>query len=109
MCLDFVHYGFDKEKINEREIINSVCTCLNFLCPFVFTLYYFKHGGYVELVFSVQNVSREWKEKFSRISRWYTLASVCLWGLLHNILNSRGGEKGSQRIFARSDVHEIEY
>ena len=81
MCLDFVHYGFDKAKIHERDIINSVCTCLNFLSPFVFTLYYFKHGRYVELVFSVQDVSQDWKEKLNRISRWYTLASVCLWGL----------------------------
>ena len=81
MCLDFVHYGFDKQKIHVRELINSVCTCLNFLCPFVFTLYYFKHGRYAELVFSVQNVSQEWKEKLKRISQWYTLASINLWGL----------------------------
>ncbi|XP_078342096.1 uncharacterized protein LOC144627945 [Oculina patagonica] len=81
MCLDFVHYGFDKEKINEQEIINSVCTCLDFLCPFMFTLYYFNRGQYVELVFSVQNVSNEWKQKLNRISRWYTVMSVFLWGL----------------------------
>jgi len=81
MCLDFVHYGFDKSKIHFREIINSVGTCLVFLCPFMFTLYYFKRGQYVELVFSVQNVSHEWKQKLSRISRRYTFMSVILWGL----------------------------
>ncbi|XP_078342092.1 uncharacterized protein LOC144627940 [Oculina patagonica] len=81
MCLDFVHYGFDKEKMRVREIINSVCTCLDFLCPFVFTLYYFNRGQYVELVFSVQNVSHEWKRKLNQISRWYTFMSVLLWGL----------------------------
>ncbi|XP_078358725.1 uncharacterized protein LOC144643383 [Oculina patagonica] len=81
MCLDFVHYGFDKKKIHVREIINSVCTSLDFLCPFVFTLYYFNRGQYVALVFSVQNVSNEWKQKLNRISRWYTVLSVFLWGL----------------------------
>ena len=81
MCLDFVHYGFDTSKIHFREIINSVGTCLVFLCPFMFTIYYFKHGQYVELVFSVQNVSHQWKQKLSRISRWYTFMSVILWGL----------------------------
>ena len=79
MCLDFVHYGFDKSKIHVREIINSVGTCLVFLCPFMFTLYYFKRGHYVELVFNVQNVSHVWKEKLNRISRWYTFMSVILW------------------------------
>ena len=81
MCLDFVHYGFEKEKIHVREIMNSVCTCLNLLCPFMFTSYYFHRGQYVELVFSVQNVSQEWKHKLNRISRWYTFVSVILWGL----------------------------
>ena len=81
MCLDFVHYGFEKEKIHVREIMNSVCTCLNLLCPFMFTLYYFSRGQYVELVFSVQNVSHEWKQKLNRISIWYTVMSVFLWGL----------------------------
>ena len=81
MCLDFVHYGFHTSKIHFREIINSVGTCLVFLCPFTFTIYYFKHGQYVELVFSVQNVSHQWKQKLSRISRWYTFMSVILWGL----------------------------
>ena len=79
MCLDFVHYGFDKSKIHVREIINSVATCLVFLCPFMFTLYYFKRGHYVELVFSVQNVSHVWKQRLNRISRWYTFMSVILW------------------------------
>jgi len=81
MCLDFIHYGFDKSNIHVTEIINSVGTCFVFLCPFMFTLYYFKRGQYVELVFSVQNVSHEWKQKLSRISRWYTFMSVILWGL----------------------------
>ena len=78
MCLDFVH---DTGKIRFREIMNSFCTCLVFLCPFVFTVYYFNRGQFVQLVFSVQNVSNEWHLKLSRIARWYTLMSVCLWGL----------------------------
>ena len=81
MCLDFVHYGFAKEKIHVREVLNSVCTCLDFLCPFMFTLYYFSRGQYVELVFSVQNVSHEWKQKLNRISIWYTVMSLFLWTL----------------------------
>ena len=78
MCLDFVHYT---GEIHFREIMNSFCTCLVFLCPFVFTVYYFNRGQFVQLVFSVQNVSNEWHQKLSRIARWYTLMSVCLWGL----------------------------
>ena len=81
MCLDFVHYGFGKNMIHVREIMNSVCTCLVFLCPFMFTVYYFNRGQFVELVFSVQNVSHEWHRKLIRIARWYTFMSVCLWGL----------------------------
>ena len=81
MCLDFVHYGFDKNKIHFREIINSVGTCLVFLCPFMFTVYYFKCGQYFELISSVQNVSHKWEQKLTRISRWYTFMSVILWVL----------------------------
>lgn len=79
MCLDFVHYGFQKDKIHVREIMNSACTCLVFLCPYVFTVYYFNQGQFVQLVFSVQCISDDWHRKLSRISRWYTLMSVCLW------------------------------
>ena len=81
MCLDFVHYGLNKDSIHVREIMNSVCTCLVFLCPFMFTVYYFHRGQFVELVFSVQNVSDEWHRKLIRIARLYTFMSVCLWGL----------------------------
>ena len=81
MCLDFVHHGFHKEKIRLGAIMNSVPTCLNLLCPFIFTVYYFNRGQFVELVFRVQNVSDEWRCKLSRIARWYTFMSVCLWGL----------------------------
>ena len=81
MCLDFVHYGFKEEKVRFGEILNSIPTCLNLLCPFMFTVYYFNRGQFVELVFSVQNVSHEWHRKLIRIARWYTFMSVCLWGL----------------------------
>ena len=81
MGLDFVHYGFDKDKIRLGEIMNSVPTCLNLLCPFIFTVYYFKTGQFVEIVFSVQNVSNERHQKLSRVARWYTLMSFCLWVL----------------------------
>lgn len=81
MCLDFIHYGFKKETIHVGEIMNSVPTCLNLLCPFMFTLYYFNRGQFVELVYSVQNVSYEWRQKLRRIARWYTLMSVSLWVL----------------------------
>ena len=81
MCLDFVHYGFNKDKMHVRESMNSVCTCLVFLSPFAFTVNYFNRGQFVELVFSVQNVSDEWHRKLSIIARWYTFMSVCLWGI----------------------------
>ena len=81
MCIDFVHYGFDKDKIRQGEIMNSIPTCLNLLCPFVFTLYYFNRGQFVELVLSVQNVSNEWHQKVNQVAKWYTLMSACLWGL----------------------------
>lgn len=81
MCLDFVHYGFDTKRIHFREVLNSVCTCIDFLCPFLFTLCYFNRGRFVELVFKVQNVSQWWKQKLRRISLWYTLTSVILWVL----------------------------
>ena len=81
MCLDFVHYGFEKDKIRLGEIMNSVPTCLNLLCPFIFTVYYFNRGQFVEVVFSVQNISNEQHQKLSRVARWYTLMSVCLWVL----------------------------
>lgn len=81
MCLDFVHYGLKKGNVHFRGFMNSFCTCLVFLCPFVFTVYYFNRGHFVEIVFSVQNISSEWHQKLSRIARWYTLTSCCLWGL----------------------------
>ena len=81
MCLDFVHYGFEKNKIHSREIMNSVCSCLVYLCPFVFTTYYLSKGQFAELIFSVQNVSQEWYQKISRIAKAYTFISLCLWGL----------------------------
>ena len=81
MCLDFVHYGFEKNKIHSREIMNSVCSCLVYLCPFIFTAYYLSKGQFAELIFSVQNVSQEWYQKISCIAKAYTLTSLCLWGL----------------------------
>ena len=81
MCLDLVHHGFLIKKINVREVMNSACTCLDFLCPFVFTLYYLQHGQFVELVSSVQSVSNVWYRKLRRIAWWYTVMSVLLWGL----------------------------
>ena len=79
MCLDFVHHGFDKEEFRFGEIMNSVPTCLNLLCPFIFTVYYLKQGQFVELIFTVQNVSSDWHQKLRRIARWYTFMSVFLW------------------------------
>lgn len=81
MCLSFVHYGFKKDRVHIRGIMNNVCTCMDFLCPFVFTLYYFNYGQFVEVVSSVQEVSIEWRQKLSRIARWHTIMSVLLWGL----------------------------
>ena len=81
MCLDFVHYGFKTDSVHVREIMNSACTCLDFLCPFVFTLYYFRKGHYVEVVTCVQDASEEWCQKLRRIARWYSLMSVFLWGI----------------------------
>ncbi|XP_068678666.1 uncharacterized protein [Montipora foliosa] len=80
MCLDFVHYGFDTTKIHFREIMNSFCTCLVFLCPFIFSVYYLSRGQFVELVFSVQGVSQVWHKKLSRVAKGYTFMSLCLWG-----------------------------
>ncbi|XP_067032311.1 uncharacterized protein [Acropora muricata] len=81
MCLDFVHYGFEKNKIHIREIMNSVCSCVVYLCPYIFTTYYLSKGQFAELVFSVQNVSHERYQKISCIAKAYTLTSLCLWGL----------------------------
>ena len=81
MCLDFVHYGFNSKSVHVRAVMNSVCTSVDFLCPFVFTLYYFNHGQFVDVVSSVQNVSDEWYEKLRKMSRWYTLLSLILWAL----------------------------
>ncbi|PFX29266.1 hypothetical protein AWC38_SpisGene5972 [Stylophora pistillata] len=38
-------------------------------------------GSLGELVYKVQNISNEWKQKLFRISLWYTLMSVILWVL----------------------------
>ena len=81
MCLDFVHYGFDKTKIYVKEIINNVCICLVFLSPYVFTAYYLSKGQFVELILSVQNVSHKWHQKIARIAKAYTFISLSLWGL----------------------------
>ena len=50
MGLDFVLHDFKKNEIRVGEITNSVSTCLNLLCPFVFTIYYLSRGQFVELV-----------------------------------------------------------
>ena len=71
--LNFVHHGFEKDQIRMGEIITSVPTCLNLLCPLVFTIYYyFNRGQFVELVLSVQIVSEEWYRKLRRIAIVYT-------------------------------------
>ena len=79
ICLDFVHYGFDTKNVHFGEILNSVPTCMNLLCPYVFTLYYVRRGQFIELVSSVQCVSFEWQRKLTLVSRWYTLGSIVLW------------------------------
>ena len=79
--LDFVHHGFDKDQIRMGEILNSVPTCLNLLCPLVFTIYYFNRGQFVELVLSVQIVSEEFYGKLRRIAIIYTVVSAFLWCL----------------------------
>ncbi|XP_067032309.1 uncharacterized protein [Acropora muricata] len=79
--LDLVHHGFDKDQIRMGEILNSVPTCLNLLCPLVFTIYYFNRGQFVELVLSVQIVSEEFYGKLRRIAIIYTVVSAFLWCL----------------------------
>ena len=79
--LDFVHHGFEKDQIRMGEILNSVPTCLNLLCPLVFTIYYFNRGQFVELVLSVQIFSEEWYRKLRRIAIVYTVVSAFLWCL----------------------------
>ena len=81
MCLDFVHNGFTRKSVDVREIINNACTCIDFLCPFVFTVYYFHKGQFVEVVTCVQNASEQCCQKLRRIARWYSLMSVFLWGI----------------------------
>ena len=81
MCLNFVHNGFTRKSVDVREIINNACTCIDFLCPFVFTVYYFHKGQFVEVVTCVQNASEQCCQKLRRIARWYSLMSVFLWGI----------------------------
>ena len=79
MSLDFVHYGFKVNKIHGVEILNSVPTCLNLLCPFVFTVNYFQRGRFEELVAHVQNISPVYHERVRKLARIYTAISVTLW------------------------------
>ena len=79
MALDFIHYGFGKKQVHFADILNSVPTCLNLLCPFVFTQIYFKRGQFAELVLSVQNMSAEQRETLRKRAKVYTWISVTLW------------------------------
>ena len=79
MALDFIHYGFRKKQVHFADILNSVPTCLNLLCPFVFTQIYFKRGQFAQLVLSVQNMSAEQRETLRKRAKVYTWISVTLW------------------------------
>ena len=79
MALDFIHYRFKKNKVHFADLLNSVSTCLNLLCPFVFTQIYLRRGQFTELVSSVQNVSAGYREILRKRAKVYTWISVTLW------------------------------
>ena len=79
VSLDFIHYGFKQKTVHFADLMNSVPTCLNLLCPFVFTQIYLKRGQFRELVLSVQNLSTVYKTRLRKRARFYTWLSVTLW------------------------------
>ena len=79
MALDFIHYRFKKNQVHFADLLNSVSTCLNLLCPFVFTQIYLRCGQFTELVSSVQNVSAGYREILRKRAKVYTWISVTLW------------------------------
>ncbi|XP_028413726.1 uncharacterized protein LOC114536579 [Dendronephthya gigantea] len=83
MLLDFIHYGFtfSPKGVHIADLMNSVPTCLNLLCPYVFTRLYFSRGQYTELVLSIQNQSTHYASKLRAKARLYTLISVTAWCL----------------------------
>ena len=78
MSLDFIHYGF-KQKVHFADLMNSVPTCLNLLCPFVFTQIYLKRGQFTQLVLNVQNLSVQYRVRLRRRAQFYTWLSIILW------------------------------
>ena len=79
MSLDFVHYGFREKEVHFADVMNSVPTCLNLLCPFAFTQIYLKRGQFTKLVTSVQNVSPPYQTRLRKRAQFYTWLSVALW------------------------------
>lgn len=79
LSLDFIHYGFKQKKVHFADLVNSVPTSLNLLCPFVFTQVYLKHGQFTELVLSVQNLSAQYRARLRKTAQFYTWISVTLW------------------------------
>lgn len=79
MALDFIHYGFRKKQVHFADLLNSVPTCLNLLCPFVFTQIYLKRGQFTNLSLTVQNVSARYRETLRKRAKVYTWISVTLW------------------------------
>lgn len=79
MSLDFIHYGFRHKGVHIADLMNSVPTCLNLLCPFVFTQLYFERSQYTDLVLGVQNLSTQYAAKLRKRARWYTFVSVTSW------------------------------
>ena len=79
MSLEFVHYGFKEKEVHFADVMNSVPTCLNLLCPFVFTQIYLKRGQFTQLVISVQTVSTQYQTRLRKRAQFYTWLSVTLW------------------------------
>lgn len=78
---DFIRYGFKQKRIHVSDLLNSVTTDLNLLCPFVFTQIYLQRGQFTDLVLSVQNLSPQYKARLHKKARIYTWISVVLWFL----------------------------
>ena len=65
-------------SIRPLEITNSCCTIIDFICPFAFTVYYFKKGQYDNFISKlVENQEdRHWLKFYSKV---YSALSVLLW------------------------------
>ena len=65
-------------SIHLLEIINSCCTMIDFICPFIFTVYYFKKGQYGNVISKVikNQEDKDWLKFYSKL---YSLMSVVLW------------------------------